>query len=115
VIRKGSYYYRANCQGYTGDLSAAGRYTEAKARREAAVEPWHMEAIHAPLITTTTVPTADAELAAARDENARLREALEKIKEIAEYNDRINISLVENTRILLISRAALNASATKEG
>lgn len=39
LIRKGSYYYRPNCQGYTDSPMAAGRYTLAKAEREAMVEP----------------------------------------------------------------------------
>jgi len=45
LIRKGGYFYRPNCQGYTTIKAEAGRYYEAEARREAAVEPWHMSAI----------------------------------------------------------------------
>ena len=46
LIRKGGYFYRPNCQGYTTRKVEAGRYTKADADREAAVEPWHMSAIH---------------------------------------------------------------------
>lgn len=46
LIRKGGYYYRPNCSGYTTSKFEAGRYTKAEAEREAAVEPWHMSAIH---------------------------------------------------------------------
>jgi Lar family restriction alleviation protein len=45
LIRKGSYYYRPNRCGYTASKAEAGRYTEAEAKREAAIEPWHMFAI----------------------------------------------------------------------
>lgn len=46
LIRKDGYYYRPNCQGYTTRKIEAGRYTKQKADAEAAVEPWHMSAIH---------------------------------------------------------------------
>lgn len=46
LIRKGGYFYRPGFCGYTTEKDQAGRYTEAEARREAAVEPWHMKAIH---------------------------------------------------------------------
>jgi hypothetical protein len=46
LIRKDGYFYRPNCQGYTTRKIEAGRYTKAKAEAEAAVEPWHMSAVH---------------------------------------------------------------------
>lgn len=46
VIRKGGYFYRPNCSGYTTDIGEAGRYTEKKARAEAAVEPDNIRAAH---------------------------------------------------------------------
>lgn len=46
LIRKGAYFYRPNFCGYTTQKDQAGRYTEIEARKEAAVNPWHMEAIH---------------------------------------------------------------------
>jgi hypothetical protein len=46
LIRKGGYYYRENWCGYTAEKIAAGRYTEKEARREAAVEPDNIFAIH---------------------------------------------------------------------
>lgn len=44
VIRKAGYFYRPNRAGYTQEISAAGLYTEAEAKAEAAIEPWHMSA-----------------------------------------------------------------------
>lgn len=46
LIKKGGYFYREKWCGYTTEKHAAGRYTEAEARREASCEPWHMLAIH---------------------------------------------------------------------
>lgn len=45
LIRKDGYFYRPDCSGYTTRKDEAGRYTEAEAKREASVEPWHMSAI----------------------------------------------------------------------
>lgn len=46
LIRKDGYFYRPNSSGYTTSKFEAGRYTKAEAEAEAAVEPWHMKAIH---------------------------------------------------------------------
>lgn len=46
LIRKSGYFYRPNRCGYTTAKHEAGRYTEAEARKEAEVEPWHMTAMH---------------------------------------------------------------------
>lgn len=46
LIRKGGYFYRPNRAGYTSSWAEAGRYTKAEAEAEAAIEPWHMRAIH---------------------------------------------------------------------
>lgn len=76
LIRKGAYYYRPNCQGYTTSKSEAGRYTEAKAKSEASVEPWHMSAILADDVPGP--PTTDAIRAQARME--ALEEAIAAAK-----------------------------------
>lgn len=55
LIRKGGYYYRPGFSGYTAEISAAGRYTRTEAEREAAIEPWRMQAV--PL---SSVPCDDA-------------------------------------------------------
>ena len=44
VIRKRGYFYRPNRAGYTSDIAAAGRYTEADAKAEATLEPEHISA-----------------------------------------------------------------------
>lgn len=56
MIRKGSYFYRPNCQGYTDNKHEAGRYTEAKAKAEASVEPWHMSAVLADDVPNPPMP-----------------------------------------------------------
>lgn len=45
LIRKRGYYYRPNRAGYTASIAEAGRYTEAEAKAEAAIEPAIMQAI----------------------------------------------------------------------
>jgi len=45
LIVKGGFYYRPNRSGYTASWIEAGRYTETEAKREAAIEPWHMQAV----------------------------------------------------------------------
>ena len=47
LIRKRGYFYRSDRCGYTKDVIAAGLYTEAEAKAEAAIEPHCMSAIHA--------------------------------------------------------------------
>ncbi len=47
LIRKSGYFYRPDRSGYTKDVIAAGLYTEAEAKAEAAIEPDCMTAMHA--------------------------------------------------------------------
>jgi len=84
LIRKGGYFYRPNCAGYTTRKIEAGRYTKAEAEREAAVEPWHMFALHESWVPDEP---AVANLAArlAKAERA-LEEAEKVIKPFAEAN-----------------------------
>lgn len=56
LIKKGSYFYRPNCQGYTSFKFDAGRYTKSHAEKEAAIEPWHMQAIHQDDVPEETAP-----------------------------------------------------------
>lgn len=56
LIKKGSYFYRPNSQGYTSFKFDAGRYTKADAEKEAAIEPWHMKAIHQDDVPEETAP-----------------------------------------------------------
>lgn len=80
LIRKDGYYYRPNCSGYTTSKFEAGRYTKAEAERAAAVEPWHMSAIHQddveddPVSSRVRMDTARIE--ALEAENAELRKKL---------------------------------------
>lgn len=46
LVKKDGYFYRPNAQGYTQFKFDAGRYTKAEAEAHAAVEPWHMSAVH---------------------------------------------------------------------
>ena len=56
LIKKGSYFYRPNSQGYTSFKFDAGRYTKADAEKEVAIEPWHMQAIHQDDVPEETAP-----------------------------------------------------------
>jgi len=80
VIKKGYFYYRANCSGYTDNIDEAGRYSKQEAEREARIEPWHMQAIPAPptkpdlagKIATLTAQLAEARGLLEREEKAHL-------------------------------------------
>jgi hypothetical protein len=82
LIRKGGYFYRPDFCGYTTRKDQAGRYTEAEARSEAAVEPWHMKAIHEGEWPDT--PKTDGTVSASTHTRAMeaLREAREVLAEI---------------------------------
>lgn len=111
LIKKDGYFYRPNFCGYATSKFEAGRYTKTDADREAAVEPWHMKAIHQDDVEDDPVSSRvrmdadrieafERELAEARKQsdrfcdkylaalkraeaaeadNARLREALERL------------------------------------
>lgn len=46
LVMKDGYFYRPNAQGYTLYKFDAGRFTKEDAEKHAAVEPWHMAAVH---------------------------------------------------------------------
>jgi hypothetical protein len=46
LVRKDGYFYRPNAHGYTLHKFDAGRFTKDEAEKHAAVEPWHMSAVH---------------------------------------------------------------------
>lgn len=93
LIRKGGYYYRPNCSGYTTSKFEAGRYTKAEAEREAAVEPWHMSAIHQDEITDEPeVVDFKAHIEALEADKARLREALAPFAKAADNFDEFKIN-----------------------
>lgn len=75
LIRKGGYFYRTKRCGYTTVKAEAGRYTEAEAKREASVEPWHMAAILADDVPDPqhVLDKRDAEIARLSAEVERLR------------------------------------------
>lgn len=83
LIRKGAYFYRPGKSGYTSVKSEAGRYSELDARREAEIEPWHMEAVHqdsvpdpAGDINVSEIASLKALLASTQAEILRLKAAL---------------------------------------
>ena len=80
VIRKAGYFYRPNRSGYTAEISAAGRYTEAEAKAEASIEPWSMSA-H-PASEFASSDPRDAEIASLR---AQLDAAKCKIEELGTH------------------------------
>lgn len=79
LIRKGGYFYRPNCRGYTTRKEEAGRYTEAKAKAEASVEPWHMSAVLADDVPDPphVHDKRDAEIARLSQEAERLTKDLQ--------------------------------------
>lgn len=79
LIRKGSLYYRSNRAGYTAIKGAAGRYTQAEAEREAAVEPGHIVAVHQDRVPDDPVPASEAAATILRKRVAELEGALERL------------------------------------
>lgn len=86
IIRKGSFYYRPDRAGYTGLKAAAGRYTQAEAEREAAVEPGHIVAVHQDRVPDDPVPASEAAatIAALRKRVEELEGALEPFAKAGE-------------------------------
>lgn len=81
LIRKGGYYYRPNCAGYTTSKFEAGRYTEAEARKEAEIEPWHMSALHQDEVPDDPASASVGELKARiADLEGKLAEAIDTLK-----------------------------------
>lgn len=76
LIKKGSYFYRPDCAGYTSFKFDAGRYTKEMAEAEASIEPWHMQAIHQNDVPDASDP--DKFVALLTAERDRLREAIIK-------------------------------------
>lgn len=74
LIKKGSYFYRANKSGYTSFKFDAGRYTKADAEAEASVEPWNMKALHQDDVPDDTDP--DRYVSELKAEIAELRAKL---------------------------------------
>ena len=88
LIKKGFYFYRPNSQGYTSFKFDAGRYTKADAEREAAIEPWHMKAIHQDDIPEETAP--DKEFAKMKQALANWRDEVGKLhSQIASKDEQI--------------------------
>lgn len=79
LIKKGSYFYRPNKQGYTGFKFDAGRYTKSDADAECAVEPWHMKAIHQDDVPDDTGP--DKHISGLQAELCNLRALLFRAEE----------------------------------
>jgi hypothetical protein len=105
LIRKGIYFYRPGKSGYTAVKSQAGRYTELDARREAEIEPWHMDAIHQDMvpdpagdINVSEIASLKAALAASQEENLSLREALaEAEQKLSTFSTHVLTTLRDKT------------------
>jgi hypothetical protein len=109
LIKKGSYFYRPDCAGYTSFKFDAGRYTKERAEAGASIEPWHMQAIHQNDVHDASDP--DKFIHALTAERDRLREENERLIAAAQlciaYDDLLRtftgpvstISAADNTRI----------------
>jgi hypothetical protein len=86
LIRKGGYYYRPNCQGYTTVKAAAGRYSEAEAKAEASVGPDNMSAVRADDVPGAAFEISREQASALLDllaQQAAREEALVKERDVA--------------------------------
>ena len=81
VIRKGAFYYRENCRGYTDEPADAGRFTEVKARWEASIEPHNIKAMHESEMLSS--PLQDARIALAAAEARLLTVRVDTLEEAA--------------------------------
>lgn len=81
LIKKGGYWYRPNCSGYTTEKASAGRYTEAKAKSEACVDPDIRAVLADDAPDGEFVLRSDALLAltSAEQDNAKLRARVEEM------------------------------------
>jgi hypothetical protein len=88
LIRKRGYYYRPDRAGYTASIAEAGRYTEAEAKAEAAIEPAIMQAVPlAQALNATAEPPATVSnfLAWLQTEQGKesMRQSQERVAETA--------------------------------
>jgi len=95
LIRKCGYYYRDGACGYAARKEDAGRFTEAEAKRAAAVEPWHMKAILA-----RDVPDAPCKHCPSEKEIASLKAERDRLREVATsaaiYLDELEANMLRN-------------------
>lgn len=99
LIKKGSYFYRPNSQGYTSFKFDAGRYTKADAEKEAAIEPWHMQAIHQDDVPEETAP--DKEFAKMKQALANWRDEVGKLHSQIARKDAHIVVLTERLQAII--------------
>lgn len=87
LIKKGGYFYRPNCAGYTTRKIEAGRYTKEEAEREAAIEPWHMSAIHQDEIADDPIPAGYRILAPGEMDRETLEAAAKHLEGLPSFGD----------------------------
>ena len=107
LIRKGGYYYRPNCAGYTTSKFEAGRYTKAEAEREAAVEPWHMKAVHQDDVEDDPVS------ARVRMDSARIAALEAQLAELEAENERLRTLVMAQSRAIHSPEALSRTGAVK--
>ncbi|TCV66324.1 hypothetical protein [Neorhizobium sp. S3-V5DH] len=114
LIKKGSYFYRPNKQGYTSFKFDAGRYTKADAEAEASVEPWHMKAIHQDDVPEDTSP--DRHFAGLQAKIDKAGRAIKYLLDRSQRDDKLYYHVgfgTESFRLLTDAHAALTGEDVK--
>lgn len=114
LIKKGSYFYRPNKQGYTSFKFDAGRYTKADAEAEASVEPWHMKAIHQDEVPEDSAP--DRHVAGLQAKIDKAGAAIKYLLDRSQRDDKLYYHIgfgTESFRLLTDAHAALTGEDVK--
>ena len=114
LIKKGSYFYRPNKQGYTSFKFDAGRYSKADAEAEAAIEPWHMKAIHQDEVPEDSAP--DRHVAGLQAKIDKAGAAIRYLLDRSQRDDKLYYHIgfgTESFRLLTDAHAALTGEDVK--
>ncbi|KKX29228.1 hypothetical protein [Rhizobium sp. LC145] len=115
LIKKGSYFYRPNKQGYTSFKFDAGRYTKDDAEAEAAIEPWHMKAVHQDEVPDDTAP--DRHVAGLQAKIDKAGAAIKYLLDRSQRDDKLYYQIgfgTEAFRLLTDAHAALTGQDVKD-